>query len=603
MEKILTALKIPGKFVGFVINDLSNHWKVPFLITALFILLLSPLTSIINAQSTNSNTADTNPYCSKSVVKGNFNDLARNLSWETTGGSPQKIEPCTAASTFNISDGVPEEIIKHSSTLPAGYEDRTGGATSAALSFAGNLFEAAPASTHETVNYYALNSNIGIAKPANAQSNINGYQAFSPIITLWSFFRNIAYVLFIIVFVLSGFLILIQNKIGGREAVTFTSSLVPAVVTLIIITFSYAIAGLIVDVFINLGNGIVASTFNQFINSTDILKNLNTPNSNTNILTMFYALQQIGFGESLSNLGKSVLQYLDYPASTIAGVFGSINVPVIHEVFSTIATIFTQILTGVITNGFGYNGLIDAIASFVIFVVMVRSVFALIGAYVSIVFKIMFSPFMLLPAAFPGGGGIAVISGWIKSLIASCIVFPATFACLLMVGIFLNLKTTNTTSQCYYVSLYNGGGPNSNANQIPGAKSTNTIFNAAPATPAGSKQNADKYTTGVSDPSCLPLALPSKFNWLPSPLGYIGGVDPDSLVRIFLSFAFILIIPTLPKVINTALKVNDNAALAGAAAGVKTGIGTFSSIIGAVPSLGVGKAIGNITGQVAGGIG
>ena len=71
------------------------------------------------------------------------------------------------------------------------------------------------------------------------RSNIGG---------LWSFTRNIAYVGFVIVIIVIGFMIMFRNKIGGQVMVTVGNTIPRVIVALVLVTFSFAIVGLILDI-------------------------------------------------------------------------------------------------------------------------------------------------------------------------------------------------------------------------------------------------------------------------------------------------------------------------------------------------------------------
>lgn len=64
---------------------------------------------------------------------------------------------------------------------------------------------------------------------------------------LWSQSRNIAYLFFVIAMIVIGFMIMFRNKIGGQMMVTITNSIPQLIVCLILVTFSFAIAGIMLD--------------------------------------------------------------------------------------------------------------------------------------------------------------------------------------------------------------------------------------------------------------------------------------------------------------------------------------------------------------------
>lgn len=68
------------------------------------------------------------------------------------------------------------------------------------------------------------------------------------IVDLWSFTRNIAYVFYVVIMIIIGFMIMFRNKIGGQVMVTLGNSIPRLVLSLILVTFSFAIAGIIIDI-------------------------------------------------------------------------------------------------------------------------------------------------------------------------------------------------------------------------------------------------------------------------------------------------------------------------------------------------------------------
>lgn len=66
--------------------------------------------------------------------------------------------------------------------------------------------------------------------------------------TLWSVTRNIAYVGFVLVMIVVGFMIMFRSKVGGQTVVTIGNAIPKVIVGLVLVTFSFAIAGLILDI-------------------------------------------------------------------------------------------------------------------------------------------------------------------------------------------------------------------------------------------------------------------------------------------------------------------------------------------------------------------
>ena len=70
----------------------------------------------------------------------------------------------------------------------------------------------------------------------------------SGIIRIWRNFRNAAYALMVVVLVIIGFLIMIRFKLDPRTSVTAVNAIPRVVVALLLITFSFAISGLMIDI-------------------------------------------------------------------------------------------------------------------------------------------------------------------------------------------------------------------------------------------------------------------------------------------------------------------------------------------------------------------
>jgi len=88
---------------------------------------------------------------------------------------------------------------------------------------------------------------FNLASPAYAQVGGYGYEAMSPLRALWSASRNMAYFLMVVLLVAAGFMIMFRVKINPQTAVTLQMMIPKIIISLILVTFSYAIAGLVFD--------------------------------------------------------------------------------------------------------------------------------------------------------------------------------------------------------------------------------------------------------------------------------------------------------------------------------------------------------------------
>jgi len=148
----------------------------------------------------------------------------------------------------------------------------TNGAVGATTNLIASLYATPPASSA----YYLadLGQRLNLTQPAYAQGI--GFSGLTPLLPLWKSARNVAYTFFIFVFLIIGFAIMFRAKINPQTVVTIQSAIPKAVVALILVTFSYAIAGLMIDLMylaIGLGGGILASSgliennlLNEYVN-------------------------------------------------------------------------------------------------------------------------------------------------------------------------------------------------------------------------------------------------------------------------------------------------------------------------------------------------
>jgi len=100
------------------------------------------------------------------------------------------------------------------------------------------------------IQYFAdLGNKLKIVKPALAQQDEGiGFNLMKTTQPIWQVFRNITYILFVFILVGMGFAIMFRVKISPQAVITFQSALPRIVIALILITFSYAIVGLLIDI-------------------------------------------------------------------------------------------------------------------------------------------------------------------------------------------------------------------------------------------------------------------------------------------------------------------------------------------------------------------
>lgn len=496
------------------------------------------------------------------LVNEVFLGFAKALAPVQEGSSCNSLQEFTYASpnidTFLESQGIESE----------GYV--YGGASGVLASYNAKMYEIQPANTPTYTRYMA--ERVGIAPSASAAASMS--QALSPVIVIWQMVRNLAYIFMTVIMLILGLLLMIRTRVGGQEPISVVNSMVGVAISLLLITFSYPITSLVADLCINLGNGLVASVFNEFINSKQILNLLYIPETNINIMTLVGEIQQVGFGNSVRVLIGQILQGLGVPLGHVTQVFEGMEgglFGIIGNISATLSMMIFGIFTGA-ANSIVSSPLITAIVSFIIFTTMVRMTFGLIFAYFSLAIKVAFSPFGFIGVSFPGGFGS--VWTWAKSVMADALVFPTMFAMILMSAIFFNLREQPFQDYC----------PQAEYGTVP---RSSTIFKTV------------KYEESSEAESCYPKMLPPEFNIWPAPFGYMRGVDPDDFMRAMLGMGMLLVAPTTAAMWKELLDVKEFRFFQMVAGGVKTGVGAFGAMISRVPSFGMGKAIGELSGQVS----
>ncbi len=314
------------------------------------------------------------------------------------------------------------------------------------------LYNNPPTSSRE---YLAdLGSNLGIVDTAYAQGvGGSGDGVLKPILNLWKVFRNLAYLGFILVFIIVGFMIMFRQRLNPQTVVTMQSAIPGLVIGLILVTFSYFLSALIVDLSF-IGMKLVAYIFstsslgNIVGDPSGILpggigptnQGIQTLAEEGNIFGMWWAF--INNPALQNNIIYPLTQYFN-TTEIIAGLFGSSASEAVNNqgflsniINLNLGAVVAQGV-GAITSGIGYGlgFFISAIVVIALFIQLIRLLWGLISAYITILLFTIFSPIIIAIGSIPGRGG--VISYWWKTLLGNVLIFPAVFFVFLFAGSFL----------------------------------------------------------------------------------------------------------------------------------------------------------------------
>src|SRR5260221_8978048 len=126
----------------------------------------------------------------------------------------------------------------------AGVLGMSGGAIPALAGITNTLLNIRPSSGVGYIKDTA--SRLHIIPQAYAQTG-TGFTTLQPIQVLWGVVRDISYALMVVVIIIMAFMIMFRVKISPQVTVSVQSALPKIAIALVLITFSYAIAGFLVD--------------------------------------------------------------------------------------------------------------------------------------------------------------------------------------------------------------------------------------------------------------------------------------------------------------------------------------------------------------------
>lgn len=286
------------------------------------------------------------------------------------------------------------------------------GVTNNALS---SVFKTPPAS----FGYWLADASrsIGIGpKQVYAQEAGIGFAGLAPLLPLWKIFRNIAYLFLAIIMVAIGFMVMFRQKIDPKTVVTVQNALPRIVLTLILITFSYAIVGTLIDVMyisILLITSLVQST--GLLQLSDLSKSLFTA-ANMKSLEQLYTTG--GLYANLMNVPFTADALFGLqPGALLGGGVGT-GVGIVGIIIG--ATTGTPIVT--VGSAIALAPvLIDFVIKVALFLLMINLLFFFFGSYVQIILDLIFGPIQILFEAIPGTNAF---SSWFKDVLANILVFP-----------------------------------------------------------------------------------------------------------------------------------------------------------------------------------
>lgn len=277
--------------------------------------------------------------------------------------------------------------------------NKGGGLVSSLASVTTTIMETKPASTTEYLAYISNNlKQHKIVKDSFAAGPGYGFTALSPILPLWRAFRNIAYLLFALGFILYGIMIMFRIRIDAKTAATIQLAIPRLVATLLLITFSYAIVGLFVD---------LSTVFSALF--IDVLRVGGILVFNSHPLPIIVSGQS-NFGGVGSMLINSAIAIFVSPFIFFNLLIGG---------FAGIITTFLAVPISIFAGGIGI--VISIVVLIAVAISYIKLILMLFKSYISVIVNLIFAPLMLLANLFPGTDAVG---SWLRSIYGNLAVFP-----------------------------------------------------------------------------------------------------------------------------------------------------------------------------------
>jgi hypothetical protein len=287
-----------------------------------------------------------------------------------------------------------------------------------------------------------------------------GFQMIQPFARIWQAFRDITMFILVIVLIAIGFMIMFNYNINPQTQITIQSALPKIILTLIYITFSFAIAGFLIDLMylsvffvLELGARILPVTdvgqlYDEFattsILGSGVFSGIQGFGIYFKAVLGLYQIFPVGiqlavtmiilwfmrknaakiFGTQSDGLTKALVNCKIDAGGSLGGVL--------------VFNIFLCQLIGVLLGAFLADSFAPTIVYILIFLITVaaiiylyfRILFLMLGSYTRLILAVLFAPLFIVTEAIPGQ---SAFKGWVKMLMGHLIVFPTIVALLLVV--------------------------------------------------------------------------------------------------------------------------------------------------------------------------
>lgn len=341
---------------------------------------------------------------------------------------------------IGLNGTIPEEVFNQLNTtsyLPGGAVGQINGYISS--------LQTPPASG---IEYLAQVKNNFLGKPAYAQGV--GFQGLQFLLPIWRGFRNVVYILTSLFFIFIGIMIMLRVKVSPQAVITVQSAIPRIIASLILVTFSYAIAGLIID-FCNLIQAMVISLLFSMKGIAVSGQLFGAKHWFSEMLTGEIQGDNIeNFDLSFSNLSN--------PDSKIAN-FLMTRLSVSSYTSILLGGMIGKMIAGVVGDiaGMSVGVILPVLISIAIFFWVIKLLFGMIKCYGTVIFKLILAPLEIGMGAIPNSK--INFSSWFMDIISNALVFPIITIILVLSNVVIDLllKGAKSTGNIWMPSMIDLG--------------------------------------------------------------------------------------------------------------------------------------------------
>ncbi len=292
-----------------------------------------------------------------------------------------------------------------------------------------------------------------------------GLASLQMVYKLWENVRNLSFILIVLVLITIGFMIMFRMKMNPQTVISVENALPKIITTLILITFSYPIVGLLIDlVYISLP--IIRDVFSETMPPQEVGEINNIFQQFTSSFNVPFSIvfDRKNFGmyiETLATILGGRIFGASYEWSFPIAIFFQMSIYFLLIILvNPIADFITKMIGNLkaslvvaeldLAKIFIFVGLLLLFSILIPFLIVFfgmlliafRIFFTLISCLINLIIYIVLAPVYLLLEAIPGKSSF---SSWIKNILGNLIVIPGfLFLILLAKTMYYNITYTDT---------------------------------------------------------------------------------------------------------------------------------------------------------------